>query len=77
MVDTESRTTFPGNLNCLHNVNQEMNSQYSSYLPQYNGSLYSTAWPKMKVSGYDIKVKEIILDLDNTCSKNTLLRKTL
>ena len=61
MVDTELRTTFPGNLNCIHNYNQEMNSQYSSYLSYNTTSLHSTAWPKVKVSGYDIKVKEIIL----------------
>jgi hypothetical protein len=61
MGDTELRTTFPGNLNCLPNFNQEMNSEYSSYLSYNNGSVYSTAWPKLKVSGFDIKVKEIIL----------------
>ena len=61
MVDTDSRTTFPDEFNCVQNLNLEMNSQHSSYLSYNNGTLHSTPWPKLKVSGYDIKVKEIIL----------------
>ena len=61
MEDTESHTLRPDGLNCLHTLNKERNSQYSSYLSYNNESVYSTAWPKLRVSGADIKVKEIIL----------------
>ena len=47
--------------NCLHDLVEDKSSIYSSYTST-NGSLVpSTTWPKLRESGADIKVKEIVL----------------
>ena len=49
---------FGGGVDCIQTLEKE-----TRIPPQmsYNESIYSTAWPKLRVSGADIKAKEIIL----------------
>ena len=51
-------TMFPDGVDCLHSLKKETTgAEYISY----NESLYSTSYPKLRVSGADIKAKEIVL----------------
>ena len=59
MVENRNiETMIPNGDDCLQSFETETRlSQHMSY----NESIYSTAWPKLRVSGADIKAKEIIL----------------
>ena len=55
MVDTGSETSVS---NPFHCGQDEKNIQYSSY---FSNNVSSTTYPQMRISGADIKVKELIL----------------
>ena len=63
MVDTEPEASLSNTILCGQDLTDEINAQYSSYLSPVvnNGTVSSTTWPKIRVSGADVKVKEIIL----------------
>ena len=63
MVDTESEASLSNTILCGQDLTDEINAQYSSYLSHVvnNGTVSSTTWPKIRVSGADVKVKEVIL----------------
>ena len=59
MVDNSRiETMFPDGVDCLQSL--EMDTGISRQM-SYNDSINSTPWPKLRVSGADIKAKEIIL----------------
>ena len=52
--------TVANRLKCLQGENRAKGSEQYSYFP-YNETSAPTSWPKVRVSGIDIKGKEIVL----------------